>query len=1076
MIMRKTIEMLVVLLLITLPFSKLSAQDAGVNVKGKVVDSKGEPLPLVNVFVKGTTIGVLTDDNGGYSIKIPNNNSTTTLVYSSVGYEQQEALVGNRTIIDISLKSDMISLNEVVVVGFGTQKKVNLTGAVEQVSNEVLENRAVTNIAKGLQGAVPNLNINILDGKPTQSPSFNIRGVTSIGQQGSALILIDGVEGDPSLLNPNDVANISILKDAASASIYGSRGAFGVILITTKNPEKGRTSISYAGNVSIRTPTTTPDNVNDGYTWAKHFSDAYNAWNDYANFPTKINKTMPFSPEYLEELRIRSLDPSLPRVEVDPNTKEYIYYGSTDWYEELYKKATMGTEQNLNISGASDKVTYLLSGRYYYQEGLFRYNSDNFTSMNLRAKGSVKVYEWMTVTNNLNYGNSKYHNPINVGEGGSIWRNIADEGHPVAMMFNPDGTLTHSAAYTVGDFWYGKNGRNTNKDELKNITSLNLSFFNKKLSVNGDFAFSISDIDESEIRVEVPYSRTQNVIAYTGSNTNDIKNLERKNNYLASNLYTQYEDTFGKHYIKPLIGFNYEQSSTKGFSARRNGLVYGDASDLNLALGQAYEVYGGASRWKVAGLFARFNYVFDNRYLLELNGRYDGSSKFPTDQQWAFFPSVSAGWRVSQEKFWTVSPRLINDLKVRASYGSLGNGNISPYAFNEKFTISQSSQILEGVIPSKTTQPNIVPAGLTWETSTTANLGIDLNMFSNRLTINFDIFQRKTTNMFTKGVTLPGIYGASTPFGNYADLDTKGWEIAIGWKDQFQLGKSPFSYNIMLGIADSKSVITRYNNQQKNLSDYYVGMVVGEIWGYETLGFFQSEEEILNSPSQINIPASNGKKLLPGDIKFADLDKDNTISNGANTVDNPGDMRIIGNSSPRYTFTFSVGAEWKGFFVNSLFHGVLKQDWYPSRESRFWGLYNRPYNDLPAWHINNMWTEDNRNAYLPRLRGYVAQGEQRELSVPQTKYMQNVAKVHLQNLQIGYTLPKQIIEKVGMQQVKVFFSGENIWTWTPLYKHTKDTDVNNIYGSDRDLTTGTSGDGYNYPSLRTYTFGVSVTF
>ncbi|GAB4039787.1 TonB-dependent receptor [Spirosoma gilvum] len=1049
---------------------------ADLTITGTVSDDKGEVLPGVSVVVKGTQRGTTTDAKGQYRISVPDGKAT--LIYSFVGYLSQEVLVGNQSTISLTLKADSKSLEEVVVVGYGTQKKVNLTGAVDQVTSEVLENRSLPNLSQGLQGTIPNLNLTMGDGKPIQSPTFNIRGTTSIGQGGSALVLIDGVEGDPSRLNPNDVASVSVLKDAASAAIYGARGAFGVVLITTKSPTKDRTSVTYSVNRSIKSPTSVPNFVTNGYTFAKMFNEGWSAWNDYAQTPQNINKTVKFSAAYLAELERRNNDPSLAKTIVDPTTGEYVYYENTDWYGELYKKSLSATEHNLSFSGSSGKADFYVTGRYYTQDGLFKYNSDDYRIMSLRAKGSIQLYPWLKITNNADFSSMKYHNPLNVGEGGGIWRNISDEGHNNAPMFNPDGTLTYSAAYTVGDFWYGKNGINMDRRVFRNTADFATNFFDDKFRVKGNFTFQTTDNDEFRTRVPVPYSRKPGVIEYVGTNYNDLQNLYRQTIYTATNLYAEYEPRFSpNHYLKVLAGYNYEHSNFRRLEVVRNGLIYSDAQDISLALGQSISTSGGMETWAILGGFYRLNYAFKDRYLLELNGRYDGSSKFPSDQRYAFFPSVSAGWRVSNESFWKVSPKAITDLKIRASYGSLGNGSIASYAFQEQFSISQSSRILNGVKPQKTGQPTVLPDGLTWETSTTSDLGIDLAMLNNRLTFTGDAYIRKTTGMFTVGMTLPAVFGTDVPKGNYADLTTKGWEAVLTWRDKFSVASKPFNYEVRLTMADYSATIDKFNNPNRRLSDYYVGQRVGEIWGYETAGFFTSTDDVAQSPKQNLYKASNTGQWLPGDIKFRDLNGDGVISYGDNTVDNPGDRRIIGNSTPRYTYGIMLGADWNNFFFSSFLQGVGHQDWWPGAEaSIFWGQYNRPYNKLPEWQLGKIWSPENPDTYLPRYRGYVSQNSAGELYQAQTKYLQRVAYLRMKNIQIGYNLPRNLIRKIGMNSGRVFLSGENLLTWSPLYKLTRDIDIENIGGSDRVLTDGTNGNGNNYPILKSYTLGISATF
>ncbi|WP_276502507.1 SusC/RagA family TonB-linked outer membrane protein [Terrimonas pollutisoli] len=1056
-------------------FSQLS-------VKGSVKNDKAEPLIGATVLVEnksGFKKATQSGNDGLFVIAAVPQGDDYVFTVSYVGYasrviEAVSVTEGGELNFDISLEPTRSTGDEIVVVAYSTQKKANLTGAVDQVSGKVLENRSISNLSQGLQGFIPNLNLVMGDGKPTQSPAYNIRGNTSIGQGGSALVLIDGVEGDPSLLNPNDVANITVLKDASSAAIYGARGAFGVVLITTKNPVKGKTSINYSTNYSIKSPIVVPDYVTNGYEFARIFNDAWSAWNDYSQFPQNVNKTVRFSQDYLAELKRRNEDPSLPKVEVNANG-EYVYYENTDWYGLLYKDNTKAMDHNLSISGSNEKASYMVTARYYGQNGLFRYNTDDYKMYNIRAKGSIQALPWLRIENNMDYSNMLYHNPLNVGEGGGIWRNIADEGHEMSPLFNPDGNLSYSAAYTVGDFVYGKNGIDFDKRILRNRTAFTTEFFNNTLRLKGDFTIQNLDNNSKTIRVAVPYSRKPGVIEYVGTTTNDIAENYTETQYLATNLYAEYENTIKQqHYFKALAGFNYEQSTYKGLNTQRNGLIYENVESINLALGTAITTAGPYEQWNIKGGFFRLNYSFDERYLLEVNGRYDGSSKFPSNKRYAFFPSVSAGWRVAKEHFWNVPKNSISDLKIRASYGSLGNGNIASYAFIEQFGISQSGRVLGGIRPQTTSQPSVLPDNLTWEEATTTDVGVDIAFLNNRLQVNADWYIRNTKDMFTTGPTLPAVFGTSVPKGNYADLRTKGWEVVAAWRDNGKLAGKPFGYGIRLSLADYQSEITRYNNPTKLLNDYYVGQKLGEIWGYVTDGFF-TNENIGQAAQQSQIKSSNSGTTLIGDIKFLDLNKDGTINTGANTVADPGDRKIIGNSQQRYTFGALFDFDWNNFFISAFFQGVGKQDWWPGAEAdAFWGPYNRPYNRVPAEMVNEIWSESNPNTYFPRLRGYIAQGTGRSLNVTQTKYLQNVAYVRLKNLQLGYSLPKTLISRLKLSQVKAYISVDNIWTYSPMYKITHNLDVENIQGSDRVLTNGGNGNGNNYPMLKGWTVGINI--
>ena len=1081
-----------VMLLLLLGISFKSQAQTNATVTGTVRDEAGTVLPDVTITVINESDSALqnstiTNDKGVFTFNqlIPGINYRFRI--SHVGFKQQEirnypVKVGVNTAVVISMvASANAAMDEVIIVGYGTQKRVNATGAVDQITSKNLENRPMTNLTQGLQGQIPNLNLKMLDGKPTQSPSYNIRGTTSIGQGGSALILIDGFEGDPSLINPNDVETVTVLKDAASAAIYGARGVFGVVLITTKKGVKGRTSVTYSSNYALKSPITRPDFVTDGYLWAKMFSEAF--VNGDGAFPQNVNKTQKFSQAYLDEFKRRK-ESGQPynQVEIDPNTGEYTYYGSTDFYDALYKRNTAAFDNNISVSGGSDKATFLVSGRFLKQDGLFRYNTDDYDTKNIRAKGTIELFPWLTVENNTDYSILNYHNPVNVGEGGGIWRNIADEGHPSMPLYNPDGTLTFSSVYTVGDFVYGKNGIDTRREVFRNITGLRSRFFNNKLRVNVDYTFRNTDNNRYQKRVQVPYSNFKGVTSYVGTTTNDLASDDRKTRYWATNIYAEFENNFGdNHYLKAMVGYNYEQSTYNRTAVQRNGLIFENATDLNLALGQAITTGGGYEQWAILGGFSRLNYAFKDRYLIEVNARYDGSSKFPLNQQYGFFPSVSAGWKINKEGFWNVSPKAISELKLRGSYGSLGNGNIASYSFQEIFNISQSGVILNGSRPQTTRNPGVLPDGLTWETSTTTNIGLDLAMLSGRLTFTGDAYNRKTTDMFTFGLTPPAVFGAATPKGNYADLTTKGWEASLTWNDKLGNSKKPVRYNIRLTLSDNKSTIDRYNNPNKLLSDYYEGQTLGEIWGYETEGFFIDAADIASHAKQDpQMRASPSGLWFPGDIKLRDRNKDNLINVGENKVGNPGDRRIIGNSAPRYSYGVNLGADWSNISFSVFFQGVGKQQWYPSTETEmFWGQYNRPYNNIPTFQLGNIWTPENTNTYFPRTMSRAASSNtNRTLGIAQTRYLQNVAYLRMKNIQVGYNLPSGWISRIGARSVRVYFSGENLFTYSPMYKIVKNTiDVENAVPADQDLNSGaTNGDGYNYPLLKSFSFGVNLGF
>lgn len=1078
--MKRLICAIALLLTVALPWMA-SAQSRGEVLSGTIIDSKtGEPLIGASVLIKGTTIGSITDLDGNFSIEVEDG---MQLIASCIGYQDVAYVVGQqRSDVKIMMSESAEFLEEVVVVGYGTVKKENLSGAVDQVSSETFENRPVANTTQMLQGAVPNLNISLADGKPNGSASYNVRGKTSIGAGGSALVLIDGVEGDPAMLNPNDIESVSVLKDAASAAIYGSRAPYGVVLITTKSAKEdaGKFQLTYSGNFSIQQPTNIPNIVDDGYVYANMF---YEAW--YGNRfsePTAFNKSQEFSSTWLRTFRQRNKEGNPVATVVQPDGK-YVYYGNENYYDLLYKDNVFAQTHNVSINGKSGKIKYYVSGRYYSYDGLYNYNPDTYDTFNLRAKSEAEILPWLTFTENVEYTYDDYHYPFGSAKeaSGVLGRSISDEGHPSSPAFNPDGTLTAAGAMSIGGLVTGNNWLDRKTKTFKTTSALKANILKDKLTLNADFTFRGKDYTETKKQTAVPYSAYEGEIIYLGTPETDdkIKESVRTYNYMALNTYAQYDETFAqKHNVKVLAGYNYEQQTYKSVYVERDGLITPDVNHINHAIGETITTSSGGEKWRYAGAFFRLNYSYDDRYLLEVNGRYDGSSKFPNNSQWGFFPSVSAAWRISQEPWWNVSPDAVTNLKVRASYGELGNSNVDSYAYLEKFEFSNSGRYLNGLAKRRlTSAPSMIPDNIGWERSQTLDVGVDAEFFRGRLSFTGDYYIRKTLDMYTVGPTLPDTFGASSPKGNYADMSTYGYELSVGWNDSFNMAGKPFNYGVKATLADYYTIIDRYNNASRKLSDYYAGQRLGEIWGFVCNGLFQSQDEIdaafdgTGYKNPLHTTTQSGI-TLPGDPKFEDLDHNHTISKGAETVDDPGDMTVIGNSEPRYVYSFNLNASWNGFSVSAFFQGIGKQDWYPGKECAWWGQYNRPYNNVYIWQLDNYWTEDNPDAYLPRYAGY----NDVVRSGTNSRYLQDVSYIRLKNLQVGYSLPKNVIQKAHLSNVNIYFSAENLWTWSPMYKYSKDFDVLTITKKSDDYVKNDRGTGYNYPTMRTFSIGVTITY
>ena len=621
------------------------------------------------------------------------------------------------------------------------------------------------------------------------------------------------------------------------------------------------------------------------------------------------------------------------------------------------------------------------------------------------------------------------------------------------VLRNPDGTATWRTElnnYTIGDgiyasLLYGKSQETINQRQLVNTFGATLTPVPiENLSVNFNFTNRWDFYDEAERNVRSPWSIYPGQIDYLGSD--QLREVDARENYTALNLYANYAQDFGRHHLKEMIGFNREYTYYESVDTRKKNNISDELNALDLGTTDP-EAYGTAWEWAIQGYFFRVNYDYDNRYLLEVNGRYDGSSRFPEGYRWGFFPSVSAGWSVANENFFVGLNDYVNDLKLRASYGSLGNQQVDYYAYVptlEKITADgrggNGEYAIDGSKLEYVNPPGLNPLDITWEKVNTINLGLDLSVLKNRLTTNLDFFQRNTIGMLTQGKTLPAVLGTSSPEENAADLQTRGFEVSLTYQESFNVGGKPLNLVLNGTLSNQLTKITRFDNPNNFLGDYYEGQTIGEIWGYHIEGLFQSDEEADNHADQTRVnnrinssPGEFGQPLA-GDVKFGDLDGDGIISEGDNTLENPGDRRIIGNATPQFPYSFGINADWNNIDISAFFQGIGKQDWYPNRDSRlFWAMYCRPYNSFIRKDLaDDIWSEENPDAYFPRLRGYTALNSSSELGVVNDRYLQRVAYLRLKNLSVGYTLPQQWTERINVERVRVYFSGENLVTWSQL--------------------------------------------
>ena len=1075
-----------VLSMVLLLFSSGSAWAQRVTVSGKVTDAKdGAPIAGATVVVKSQPVGTSTDVDGAFSLQV---NADDVLVFSFIGYETQQMQVGGRTTIDVSLSESAESLSEVVVVGFGTQKKANLSGAVDVIDGSITEARPVQSIAQGLQGAIPNLNIDFMNGEPGSTPTINIRGITSING-GSPLILVDNVPMTAAELNyiaPSDIKSYTVVKDASSAAIYGARAAYGVILITTKTGVKDGISINYSNNFSWGKPTMMPNKVTDPYIFMRtlEISTDNTPW-DYVNYTADQYawaRDRSDNPSSSGPVRVSTLD-----------TTQWEYMGDRDWTKYFLNNATLSQRQNLSLSGKSGNTTFYLSGAYDSQNGALRIAEDKFDRYSMRGKVNFKPFEWLSFGNNTSVALTQRSKPYFL----SI-ENLYNL-FPTSWDKNPDGTWANndvgiiSAQLTDG-------GRISDRLNMFQSTfSGELSFLNRMVRVNSDFT----------IRRDNTNYRSNQSKYRIGYGPNDVRELGSNEAYRSAgflsyyvwNSYATVEKNFGKHYGNMIVGFNQEFNQEESFYASRNGVISPSLPTIGLGTGipQVGEAIG---EWAIRGAFYRLNYVYNDKYIAEFNGRYDGSSKFPADKRFVFVPSVSAAWRVDGENFWDAIKPAVNAFKIRASYGSLVNqSGVSNYGYQETSPLYTGGYLIDGKLPQVISAPDPVSTNYTWEKVITSNLGADLGFLQQRISASFDIYSRATKNMLTQGRELPNVFGAPEPQENAADLQTKGWELSIGYDDEFSLGSKPLHFFAKFILSDSRTTITRFDNPSGNLTQYYKGKQLGEIWGLTNNGYFTSQEEI-NALDQTSIVPWGALTITQGWPKYVDQDGNGAIEKGT-TINDPKDLTRIGNITPRFRFGVNLGAEWHGFDLRVFLQGVGKMDFYPLNYL-YWGYYQQPYaggyqhlldfyraeadsETLRAQHsqsyINAGLADANTDAQYPVLQAWLADrnlGERIDqaqgLAIPQTKYLLNGAYLRVKNVTIGYALPATVLDRLGIKRLRVYASGENLFEFSQVKKYFDPEAITDNISKLNPAAETTSGWGYAYPFQRRYSFGLELQF
>ncbi|MEY3419831.1 MAG: hypothetical protein RIR48_111 [Bacteroidota bacterium] len=1065
-----------------------------IKVTGVVSDGKtGDPVIGATIQLKGTENGVITDLDGKYEISSPSNG---ILIYSYVGLETIEQEVNGRLVIDVTMQSSSLILDEVVVVGFGTQKKANITGSTSTVNVEqILADRPIINSAQALAGTVPGLQVVSTSGQPgATGTSINIRGFTSING-GSPLILINNVPGNMEDLNPRDIESVTVLKDASASSIYGARAAYGVVLITTKQAKTGqKVKFDYSNTTSLSRPNEIPEKAT-----TEEFVNSLAQFGDNSYFAGQnIKKWQGYLQQYKTDPSTLNLieDPisglKYP-IHFDQSSGQYYPLSESDHINEFINHTGYSTIHNLGVSGGEKSLAYRLNFGFSDEDGVMVTNKDRYQKYNVNAQLTTKISSKLTSNSNIFYRYSDRKVP-NARYDEAIQLRMYD---PTGYLKLSDGTIlpfespANRVRFAVPNVIEDENIRLFQKLEFTPF---------KNFSITGEYTVEKNDIFQENISNGQRFVSTFQFVPTTSevvaaSNTS-LRNSQTDRTYTGLNLYSKYNFSLGKNEINLLAGFNKENENQEYFTAFRNALIDPTTPTFNLSEGDNFSITDAYYDWAVVGYFGRLNFNHADKYFLEGNLRYDGSSRFAEGSRFTWLPSVSAGWNIAKEAFLNDNG-MFSVLKLRASWGKIGNQNYTNPAtggqdyypsiagfesYNANWINLNSQQRYITFSPAQ-----LVSSTFTWEKVETKNLGLDVGVLNDRLSASFDFYTRATIGMLKEALPLPAVLGTSAPLKNDADLLTRGWELQVGWQDKIK----DFRYNVNVNLFDNQSEITRFDNPGQLISQYYVGQKIGEIWGYVTDGYYtvnDFEEGTLNADLagatrklKTGVPQIEGAPVpYPGDIKYKDLNGDGIINAGNSTLivqkdadgnivprTGPGDRQIIGNTTRRYQFGINASVAYKGFDLAVVMNGVGKRDTWRATGSDLDLIFPYPtLFDHIYKHQLNFWTPDNQDAYFPRIYGDASIGNtdsnySRSRNV-QTKYLSDESYLRLQSISIGYTFPKSLVSKIRVGNLRLFAAANNIHTFDRLPK-----------GMEPDQSTNATS---RYPLMGQFSFGANVSF
>ncbi len=1022
---------------IVLREDKKEDKNTSYKASGVVIDSAGEPVIGAGVVIEGSTNGTITDVDGRWELVVPS--TTTKIVISSLGYKEQVVAAGSASARTVTLHEDSQMLQETVVVGYGVQKRVNLTGAVAMVNSEEMNARPISSVASGLQGLLPGVTVVNSSSQPGQAnTTIRVRGVGTIGNS-NPLILIDGIEGDISSINPEDIESVSVLKDAASSAIYGARAANGVLLVTTKKLAAGKdavTKINFSAYAGIQTPTRLPE-----------MCDAI----EFMTLDNEARKNVDTADAWLPE------DFDKVRNNTDPN-----YFGNTDWIGQVIKKVAPQQNYSLSLNGTLGNSGYMLSYRYFDQSGLTVGNSTGETRHNLRFKINTKLIDRVTLSSNLGYTTTKVISPVSslTSGGGAIY---------TAMRIAPNVPVR----YTDGTWAYGGGNTNpvailrdggrakTDADELSIMEVVKVDIL-KGWDVSATYNVTSYNGLKDILKKTITFNNPEDGSTYSYQSPNSIKNIDYRHNQQTFILQTNFDLNFGKHNVSGVVGMSQEWYTSRSFEASRTKLITEQDPTLNLGDPQTMSNASTYSSWAIRSGFGRVSYNWNERYLLEGNLRYDLSSRFHKSNRSGLFPSVSAGWRISEENFMAATRTYLDNLKIRASWGMLGNQYVGssnyPYLSVLQAYTSGISMIganaTTGYVQSTLSNPN-----LSWEKIKMLDLGFDLAMFSNRLTFSFDWYNKDTDGILLK-LNYPAQLGAKPSEQNAGKVNNKGWEMDLNWRSQ----AGEFMYGIGFNLSDVKNKIVDLGGNAPDLSGNQIRMVgypIDAFYGYIADGLMTPEDFKINNPETHtynlpNIPVILGNRYQPGDIKYKDLSGPEGVPDGRITPEY--DRTVLGSSIPRYTYSVRGNLGWRGIDFSFVLQGVGKCSGYLEGSAR------HALQDMAAYpqkvHLEryNVVTNPNPKASYPRLT-YNTGFNQNTFS---TFWLEDASYLRVKNVQLGYTFPEKWMKKARIDNFRVYASADNLFTFSKFF-----------YAYDPE--TPVSKGGY-YPLVKTVVIGVNLTF